>query len=301
MSPLFCAVAARLDLLPVMFTPFLRISIDLPRRNKIIRWLEPLILPGKPVIVQLMGDNPGKLAGAVGILYDYGIREFNLNFACPSGQVLSSGAGGALLKNPDLMRRIMLEIRHRYPEITLSAKLRTGFADSAEADKIIPVFSDCADFLAIHYRTVKEGYREIGDGLERLSRITSLTGLPVVGNGDVNTPEDARKMLETTGCAGIMCARGLLKDPFLLKRLANSTVPDVISGKKIFFQTALELAEECYDEFWSKPHLLELARFIWGVSSPEFRELIAIDEFTPDNIKSQCSSFHFFERKNGGA
>lgn len=284
MNPLFCRIAGALDLLPVMVTPFLRISTDVPRRGKIRKWLESLRIPGKPLVVQLMGDDPVNLSVAAEILYaDCGVREFNLNFACPSGQVVRSGAGGALLKDPERMRRITAAIREALPDISLSVKLRCGFVDPVEIDGIIPAFDGLIDYMAVHYRTVGEGYRRIGDGLERLKRVVALSPVPVVGNGDIATPEDAAAMMDFTGCAGVMCARGLLRDPYLLKRLSGAECPEAVAGREAFFRRALEIAA-AEEEYWSRPRLVELARFVYGTESTRFRELIAVKEFTPENL-----------------
>ncbi len=284
MNPLFCRTAAALELLPVMVTPFLRISVDVPRRNKIIKWLEPLAIPGKPLVIQLMGDDPANLAAAARILYDYGVREFNLNFACPSGQVVRSGAGGALLKNPALMRSITAALRHELPDIALSVKLRCGFADPRETDDIIPAFDGLVDYMAVHFRTVSEGYRSVSGGLERLRRAVALSPVPVIGNGDIETPEDARRMLETTGCAGVMCARGLLRDPYLLRRLGGMESPEISPGRDLFFRTALAIAAAEPEVYWSRPRLLELARFVYGSDSTQFRELVGIRNFQPEHF-----------------
>ncbi len=284
MNPLFCRTAAALELLPVMVTPFLRISIDVPRRNKIIRWLEPLIIPGKPLIVQLMGDDPANLTAAARILYDYGVREFNLNFACPSGQVVRSGAGGALLKNPAQMRRISASIKEALPDIALSVKLRTGFKEPGELENIVPAFEGLVDFMVVHFRTVSEGYKAVDNGVLRLKRAVELSPVPVVGNGDIETPADAQAMIESTGCAGVMCARGLLRDPYILRRLAGETCPDVEAGREAFFNRALEIAMNNPLEFWNRPRLTELARFIYGIDSDQFRRLVEIDDFAPENV-----------------
>lgn len=284
MNPLFCRAAAELELLPVMVTPFLRISVDLPRRGRIIKWLEPLVIPGKPLVVQLMGNDPANLSAAARVLYDYGVREFNLNFACPSGQVVRSGAGGALLKNPDLMRKIAAALRRELPDISLSVKLRCGFAGPNEIDDIIPAFDGLVDYMAVHFRTVSEGYRKITGGLERLRKIAAISPVPVVGNGDIETPEDARIMMETTGCEGVMCARGLLRDPYLLKRLSGGECPEVAAGRDVFFGRAVEIAAAEPGAYWCRPRLLELARFVYGADSAQFRKLVAIGKFSPAHL-----------------
>lgn len=287
MSPLFCAVAAQLDLLPEMITPFLRISQDLPRIGKMRKWLKPLIIPNKPLTVQLMGDDPDNLRRVVQLLYAEGVNSFNLNFACPSGQVVRSGAGGALLKEPELMRRITSIIRDSVPEVLLSVKLRIGFASADEFPVIATAFNGLnLDFMAVHFRTVAEGYRSVSDGLERLKRAVELSPAPVIGNGDVFTPDDATRMLEETDCAGVMCARGLMRDPYLLKRLDEKGDIDPAFGRQLFFNCALDLAAANPELYWSQPQLIEMARFIWGVQSEPFQRIIKLKELSIENIRN---------------
>jgi len=286
MSPLFCAVAAQLDLLPEMITPFLRISQDLPRIGKMRKWLKPLTIPNKPLTVQLMGDDPINLQRTVQLLHKEGVKSFNLNFACPSSKVLRSGAGGALLKNPELMRRIISGIRENVPEVLLSVKLRVGFASADELPSIVAAFDDLnLDFMAVHFRTVDEGYRRVSDGLERLKRAVELSSVPVIGNGDILTSDDASRMLENSGCAGVMCARGLLRDPFLLKRLSEKVDITPAAGRLIFYNRALDLASSYPELYWSKPQLLEMARFVWGTSSKQFQRIVKLDNFSVGNIR----------------
>lgn len=287
MSPLFCAVAAQLDLLPEMITPFLRISQDLPRIGKMRKWLQPLILPNKPLTVQLMGNDPDNLRRVVQLLHAEGVKSFNLNFACPSGQVVRSGAGGALLKNPELMRRITADIRNSMPELLLSVKLRIGFASADEFPVIAAAFNGLnLDFMAVHFRTVADGYRCVPDGLERLKRAVELSPALVIGNGDIFTPGDATQMLEKTGCAGVMCARGLLRDPYLLKRLSEKVDIDPAAGRQLVYNCALDLAAANPELYWSKPQIIEMARFIWGVQSEQFQRIIKLKEFNVENIRN---------------
>lgn len=289
MSPLFCATAAALDLLPEMITPFLRISQDIPRIGKIRKWLKPLIIQGKPLTVQLMGDSPENLLKAAKLLRAEGVASFNLNFACPSGQVIRSGAGGALLKNPGQMRRIASVIRESMPDTALSVKLRIGFLSPAEYSDIAAAFEGLnLNFMAVHFRTVSEGYRKITDGLDRIRNAVLKSPAPVIGNGDIMTVADAQLMLKETGCAGVMCARGLLRDPFLLRRLKEQEAPAAEVGRRIFYRNALEIAESAPEKYWSRPQLIELARFIWGVSSPEFQRIIKLHEFSVETVRKAC-------------
>lgn len=277
MTPLFCRAFQQLHLTTGWLTPYYRITTHVPKPARLKKFLQPYLEGDLPVIVQLLGTDAGLQAAAAARMLDCGARGINLNFACPSRQVLRSGAGGAMLRDPELMAQILTEIKNALPDISLSVKIRCGFENWQECEKIVPALAETGipDFIAAHFRTVKENYAAVTGGLARLRRIVRLAGtVPVIGSGDVFSGADARKMLET-GCAGVMAARGILRDPFLIHNLQQpgKRRPAAEKGRQYFFRALQETAKE-HPEFFSRSKFLEYAAMMWGKDSPQFAQLL---------------------------
>ncbi|MFA6714573.1 MAG: tRNA-dihydrouridine synthase family protein [Victivallaceae bacterium] len=281
MTLLFCRVFHKLNLTRAWLTPYYRITTSIPKPAKLQKFLQPYMEAGLPVIAQLMGTDAVLLAGAAGQMINCGARGINLNFACPSRQVLKSGAGGAMLRDIDLMTGILSEIKNTLPDTSISVKIRCGFEDRRESEKIVPALTSTGilDFIGVHFRTVEENYAAVPDGLERLRRITALAGtVPVIGSGDVFLCTDAQKILET-GCAGAMIARGILQNPFLIQNLQKPEKHRITAekGRQCFFKTLQETAKENPD-FFKRSKFLEYATMMWGKSSPQFAEFITLSD-----------------------
>ena len=297
MHPLFCKAVSELGLIDFWITPFLRISTDVPRDSRLRHFIRPFTETGLPVIVQLMGNNPGLIAAAAARFRELGAAGINLNFACPSKQVLSSGAGGSLLRKPELMRQITEQTARACPDFSLSVKLRTGYEDSVEMESIIEqaVSGIKLDFIAMHFRTVKEMYHKTDQGFERIIRAVKLAeNIPLIANGDIFTAEDAIAMFRVTGCAGIMIARGLLKDPFFSRHIRQAcgdtdSMAATGDGRTIFFNKLLDIARRDPAKYWSRPQFMELANYMWGSSHPCFEvfKQLSDKEFQAYNITEQ--------------
>ena len=136
--------------------------------------------------------------------------------------------------------------------------------------------SQLLQYLFIHFRTVAEQYRPVGGRLERLGRAVELAGeVPVVLNGDVDTLEDAEQLSAALpGAAGIMCARGWLRDPYLLRRLEGHSAPEPETGRERFFRTVV-------GNGFPVNKSIELSNFIWGRErNPYFRHLVTLPPHT---------------------
>lgn len=220
MTPAFVRAANLLKLNDLWLTPFISVTGSVPSSAVLRKRLEPYREAGIPLMVQIIGREPEPLAECAVSLERLGIRAVNLNLACPSPTVTSHGAGGALLRTPDRVREIVRTVRSALkPETSLSVKLRTGY-DKPE----IPVLLDAVDgaeLIILHFRTVSENYRPVTGGLKRLAEAVRLSKVPVFGNGDIASPEDAHRMTEKTGCAGIALARMFLKNPGLPNQIRS--------------------------------------------------------------------------------
>jgi tRNA-dihydrouridine synthase len=279
MHHLFCAAVAELKLVSGWMTPFIRISVSVPGHKAIYRFLEPFLGYDLPVVVQLLGSDHRKIADAVASILEFDVAGIDLNFACPSKRVVQHGGGGAMLKNSDAMRRIISTLRERYPQITLSAKIRTGFDSPLEMHSYIPDLCSCGvDFLSVHYRTVSELYNPSPDRRERMNTAAQLSSVPIFGSGDVYSINDAIELLQS-GCSGVMGARGWLKDPLLLKRIQyinspnSPTLPTPEDARNILFDSMRSIAKNNPSQFRARSSFMEIAAFMWGHRSQRFQQI----------------------------
>ena len=272
MTPLFCRAFHKLHLTEAWLTPYYRVTSAVPKDGKLKKFLKAYMEDDLPVIVQLMGTDVSLLVKVAERMVFLGAKGINLNFACPSGQVLKSRTGGAMLRDIPLMVEILKSIKYALPEISLSAKIRSGFEDWQESENIIPALieSNVLDFLGVHFRTVKENYSTVPEGVERFKRIVALADqVPVIGSGDIFSYEDAQKLL-AFGCSGVMVARGILRNPFLINTLQveqNTLFSE--DRRKYFFETLQKIAKSDV-KFYSRAKFIEYSAMMWGTDSQEF-------------------------------
>ena len=219
MSPELIRAADALGLTERWMTPFLRLSTAVPGTRKLAEFAAPFLESGLPVTVQLMGNRPEVIAAAAARFMELGAAGINLNFGCPSRQVTSGGAGGGALRDLAGMVTTVETVKKAIPASPLSVKLRTGWESPDEMQRILPALAEtgCVSAFFLHFRTVREQYRPVSGREERFEAGLRLAApVPVVLNGDIDSPDDASELLERTGAAGVMCARGWLRDPLLL-------------------------------------------------------------------------------------
>ena len=169
----------------------------------------------KPLSVQLFGSNPPIMAEAARIVQDSGADVVDINFGCSVKKILKSDSGSALMKDPPLARRILDSVR-KAVTIPLTIKIRSGWEPSGkQAMAIARLAEDCGvDAIAVHPRTATQGFRGEADW-SIITAIKKALAIPVIGNGDVTTPEDALRMLHETGCDGVMVGRAAIGNPMI--------------------------------------------------------------------------------------
>jgi tRNA-dihydrouridine synthase B len=163
-----------------------------------------------PVSVQLFGSTPGILAEAAQMAESMGADAIDINMGCPAKQVVEAGAGADLMRFPEKVKEILTKVR-REAKNPLSIKIRSGWdGEHINAVEISKIAEDCGvNAISIHPRTKVQGFRGRADW-NLIMEVKRATRLPVIGNGDIATPLLARKMLEETGCDGVMIGRGAL-------------------------------------------------------------------------------------------
>ncbi|HUT99808.1 MAG TPA: tRNA dihydrouridine synthase DusB [Myxococcota bacterium] len=174
-----------------------------------------------PVVAQLFGRHPDSLAEAARVCAGLGFDGIDINMGCPVKKVTRHGAGAALMRDPELARDLVAAVK-RAVALPVSVKLRAGW-NAAEKNvvEVGRMLAEAgADALTVHPRTRSQGYSGAADW-EMISRTVAAVDVPVIGNGDLRVVEDGRRMLDQTGCAGIMLGRAALGDPWLPGAMAR--------------------------------------------------------------------------------
>ena len=175
----------------------------------------------KPIFAQIFGHEPDIFASVAGKVSSLGFKGIDINCGCPAKKIISNGDGGALMKNLSLIYDIICAVKENC-DLPVSVKIRAGWdGDSKNACEIAKIAQSAgASHITVHGRTVKQGYSGFSD-LDVIKKVCSCVDIPVIGNGDIKTAEDARSMIDKTGCFSVMLGRGMLGNPFLIKQIST--------------------------------------------------------------------------------
>lgn len=175
----------------------------------------------RPFVIQLFGSDPSTLAKAAEFLIDLKPDWVDINMGCPVKKVIKRGAGSALMKDPQRAVEIVKEVKIALAgSLPLSVKFRSGW-DSASINYLdfgLRLQDAGADLLCLHPRTTKQMFSGISNW-EHIRILKAALSVPLIGNGDVSSPESAAQMLYETGCDGIMIGRGALGKPWIFKQI----------------------------------------------------------------------------------
>ena len=166
--------------------------------------------------VQIFGNDPVVMAESAKINEELGADIIDINMGCPVNKIVKNGCGSDLLRNPKLASDIIKSVVSAV-KIPVSVKIRTGWdSEHKNAPDFAKMIEDSgASMLAIHGRTRSQLYSGHVD-LDTIKKVKSSVSIPVIGNGDIFTVEDAKNMLEYTGVDGVMVGRGIYGAPWFL-------------------------------------------------------------------------------------
>ncbi len=174
-----------------------------------------------PVGIQLFGETPEIVAEGAKFVQDQGADFVDLNFGCPVKKVVCKGAGSAMLKDLDGIAKMLSTVRGAI-QIPLTIKVRTGWdANTRNTHEIANIaYNEGISWMAIHGRTRTQGYEGLADW-DYIAEVKSKAKLPIIGNGDIHTPQQAVDRLNSSGCDAVMIGRGCLKNPWIFRQALN--------------------------------------------------------------------------------
>ena len=168
--------------------------------------------------VQIFGSDPKIMAQAASIVEKRKPQIIDINMGCPAPKIVNTGAGSALMKNPQLIGEIVEAVCSSV-SVPVTAKIRIGWTpetiNAVEVAKMVEKAGAVA--IAVHGRTRCQFYSGKANW-EMIKRVKEAVNIPVIGNGDVWEPEDGKRLLDETGCDGIMIGRGAMGNPWIFKR-----------------------------------------------------------------------------------
>ncbi len=240
----------------------------------------------RPMAIQLFGSVPEEMRDAAVICEQMGAQSVDINMGCPVKKVTKIGGGSAMMTELDktaaLVRGMIEAVK-----IPITAKMRLGWDnDNLTAPDLARVLEDTGvAAIFVHGRTRAQGFSGTVNLAGIRSVVEAVKTIPVIGNGDVTTPEAAKHMLDETGCAGVSIGRGAFYDPWIFRRTDHLLRTGVLLPEPSFAERLRVLRRhfERYCEFYGEEHGSRLFRKVapwyakrFGPAKPFKRSILAI-------------------------
>ncbi len=274
----FCHLVRELDNETVLFREMLAAEALVRGNERTLKMAE-LDPSERPVIQQLFGSEPDRMAEAAKLVEErFKPDGLDINMGCPVYKAVSNFNGASLMREPEKAAAIVKKVKDNI-RIPLSVKTRLGWSKPDEVLEFVKILESAgADVVEIHGRTKAQAYAGHADW-EAVGRAVKQVKIPVLVNGDVTDPENARQALEKSGAAGILIARGALGRPWVFRRIRQAWEtgtdpgePEVEERLKIMRRHA-ELQVEHYGESGLIQLRKHLPWYFKGI--PSFRQFRA--------------------------
>lgn len=205
-------------------------------------------------VVQILGADPQEMAQAAKLAQDSGAKIVDVNFGCPARVVCGKACGSALMKEPEVAERILQAVAQAV-SVPVTVKMRLGWDEHIRtAVEIARCAQDCGlSAVTVHGRTRAQRFAGRVDK-EGIAQVVEAVSIPVIANGDVNSPEAARQMLEATKAAGVMIGRGAYGNPWIFKRTKALLETGIDPGEPTRKQAAQTILEhfDRHMAYWSE-------------------------------------------------
>ena len=205
----------------VMVTEFVSAEGIFRKNERTLEYLE-FVEAERPVGVQLFGGDPVHLGEAARLVADWKQPDFiDLNFGCPVNKVVSKNGGSSLLRDCPLLEKVARSVVQAAGPLPVTAKMRIGWCDQTiNATTTARLLEDCGvQAIAVHGRTKEQGYSGEANW-EVIAQVAAAVRVPVIGNGDIGSAQDAARRMET-GVRGLMIGRAAMSAPWIFREIKH--------------------------------------------------------------------------------
>lgn len=259
----------------------------------------------RPVVFQIFGSKPASMAEAAHIVSQGKVDFIDINMGCPVPKILKSGAGSALLRDMGLAKEIMAAVVHA-SKVPVTVKLRVGWdartivaVDMAQAAESVGIAA-----VTVHGRTKAQGFSGRADW-SMIKAVKESVGIPVIGNGDVRSAQDAKRILDETACDGVMIGRAIQGYPWIFREaklyLETGIMPphpSLQERESIMLRHLNDMVDLLGENIGIREMRKHLCWYTKGLSGgPEFRE--RVNHLSRVNEVKREVKEYFLEMKTG--